>query len=83
MKSVELKTAYFWTCEECYHDNFAYPVKAELTDDEAEEIFRQMNEMDQFEQLPENWRDFEMIQIPDMVTCSTCKTKFETLDERL
>ncbi len=82
MIRVELKLAYHWHCENCGDVNFTLPQKAELTDDEAEMCYRQEHELDAWSELPANWRDFEMVQIPSVVTCSECGSKFETEDEQ-
>lgn len=82
MQTVELKTAYWWHCEECAAENFTMPMKAEMTDSDAEELFRESHSLHEWESLPDNYRDFEMVCIPDEVTCSECGTNFATKDER-
>ncbi len=81
-RTVELKTAYHWHCEECGVENFALPRKAELTDDEAEEAYRLYHYLDSYSPLPDDWRQFEIVEIPDVVECDQCYAKFATKDER-
>lgn len=82
MVIVELKTAYHWHCDNCSAENFALPEKAELTDSQAESAYRVLNMMDCFEELPQHWRQFEMVCIPNIVTCSECGHQYLTSDER-
>jgi len=82
-RRVELKTAYHWHCEECGRENFDLPSKAEMTDEDREDAFRKFHELDEWVQLPEGWKQFEMVWIPDYVTCVHCGETFGTVDERL
>ncbi len=82
MRSVELQTAYHWHCDDCGAENFAMPVKAEFGPGEREEAYRQYHEMEEFEELPDHWQDFEMVMLPHTVTCSQCATEFRAIDER-
>ena len=83
MRRVELKTAYHWNCDECGADNFALPVKAELTDEKREEVFREIHQLQEWDTLPPDWQYFELVQIPNVVACSSCRTQFSTIDERI
>ena len=83
MPQAELKTAYCWHCEDCAHTNFAMPIKGEFVDDkDREEYFRFFHDLDPWQDLPENWRDFELVNIPGSVICQMCGSVFETVDER-
>lgn len=82
MRTVELRTAYHWFCEECSRENFALPQKAEMTEEEREEAFRRFHDLDGFAELPEDWRQFEMVMVPETVTCAECGTEFNAIDER-
>lgn len=82
MSEVELTTAFAWWCEDCAERNFEMPRKAELTDDEAEEAYRQYHDLESYAELPENWREFEIIQIPSKVVCRVCGCTYTTKDER-
>lgn len=83
MKTVELKTAYHWHCEECAYENFEMPQKAELNDESREDAFRHFHQLDAWAELPERWDQFEMVCIPDIVICNDCKAEFSTIDESL
>ena len=81
MKAVELKTAYHWHCDTCSEENFSLPEKLELTDDKAEEMFRYFNNLGPYADLPDDWRDFEVVKMSDTVTCKNCGEKFLTTGE--
>ena len=81
MKTVILKTAYHWHCDNCSAVNFSLPQKAELTDEEAEEAFRGFWGLEEWAELPDDWRSFEMVEIPEIVTCSECGEEFATMHE--
>jgi len=83
LDKVELQSAYHWFCDNCSCSNFALPIKAELTDEEAELIYRRVNSLEQWVDLPDGWRDFEMIQIPNVVKCSQCNTEYVAIDETI
>lgn len=80
MRTVELKAAFHWHCEDCGLENFALPRKAELHDDEREAAYRRFNDLDEWAELPEGWREFELVMVPERVTCQ-CGATFGTLDE--
>ena len=83
VKFVELKTAYHWYCEQCGADNFALPMKAELTPEMREKTYREMHNLkEEWIPLPEGWDNFQMVQIPFFVRCSSCGMEFSTKDER-
>jgi rubredoxin len=82
MKIVELKTAYHWNCDACGADNFDVPQKAELTEEDREQAYREIHELGEWEDLPENWREFELVTLPDQVTCEQCGETYFTRDER-
>lgn len=81
MRTVELKTAFHWHCDDCSAENFSLPQKAEMTDEEAEAAYREFHELDRWQSLPPGWRCFEMVQRPDWVRCSQCGNAFATKDE--
>ena len=80
-RTVELKSAFHWHCDECGEENFALPQKAELTDEDAEYAYRRFHDLEDWCDLPEGWRQFEMVNIPDKVTCSNCGETFLTVNE--
>lgn len=81
MRTVELKTAYHWNCEDCGCDNFAVGIKAEFAPGEREESYREYHDLASYETLPENWEQFEMVCIPEKVICKSCKVEFLTYHE--
>lgn len=83
VKTVELKTAYCWTCEDCSEVNFALPQKAELTDDDAAEAYRSFHGLEEWADLPDGWRQFELVWIPPVVECKVCGMRFATEAESL
>lgn len=82
MRNVEVRSAAVWKCDECGEENFCKLQIAELTDQEAEEAYRRFNELEPWSQLPEHWRDFEMITTPSVVECQRCGEKFSTKQPR-
>ena len=82
MPAVELQTAYRWCCPSCGEENFALPRKMEFTDDSREDAYRHFHELDEWSPLPDGWEQFEMVHLPDEVTCQHCQGRFTTTDER-
>lgn len=80
--NARLLSAYVWDCDECGVENFERAIVAELTDEDREEMFREFHELDEWAELPENWRDFQMVTRPDGVTCKACGEVFEAEDDR-
>ena len=81
MKSVELRTAYCWHCDECSELNFCESVVCETTGAEKEEIYRYFHDLDEDDELPDRWQDFETVCRPDTVKCKKCGTEFKTEHE--
>lgn len=82
-RTVELKNAFWWYCDDCSSKNFDHAVDAEFNDDdEREEVFRAFNDLEEWEDLPDNWRDFELMSSPRFVTCQSCSARFSTEDSR-
>lgn len=81
MQRVELRTAYVWNCEKCSAENWARARLAEMTDADREWAYREFHDLEEWAELPENWRDFEMVQVPETVTCAVCHTEFLAIDE--
>lgn len=74
MKTVELRTAYVWTCEECGRDNFARSVVFEFDDETRAELEEKYGD--------EEFDEGEWVRIPDEVECVFCLEKYKTLDYR-
>ena len=81
MPTVELQTAYRWHCDKCSAENFAVPEKAELIDDEREEAYRKYHDVEEWEELPEGWSDFDLVWLPKLVTCKDCGEQFDAINE--
>lgn len=81
MRTVELRTAYCWHCDECSELNFCESEIYETTGTEKEEIYRYFNGLDEDEELPDRWHEFETVCRPDIVKCNKCGTEFEAKDE--
>ena len=79
---ARLLSAYVWDCDNCGAENFERSIVAEMCDDDREEMFRQFHDLDQWAELPSNWRDFQMVTRPDEVTCSECGMRYEAEDDR-
>jgi hypothetical protein len=78
VRSVELKPAFGWTCDECGRWNFARAVAAEGVDKaEAESHLREMLNLQPYESIPE-WHGGEFLMAPTSVTCATCGAHFST-----
>lgn len=80
MKTASLMTAFHWECEECGHPQYLLPQRAHLTPEEQEEIFRDMKDLEPWQELPENYCGIEMVQCPDTVTCANCGERYKALD---
>lgn len=81
MRKVDIKMAYWWHCPDCDHEHYEKAVVAELSEEEHEECYRAMNQMEDWQELPEDWKNFLLVQSPNIVKCS-CGAEFETIDER-
>lgn len=78
---ARLLTAYVWDCDSCGAENFERSAVAELCDEDREEMFRHFHELDQWAELPEHWRDFQIVTRPDAVKCCECGVEFTTEDD--
>jgi len=81
MDSVELRICYRWTCDNCAEVNYVDPIAAELTVEQAESAYRKFSDLEQWSPLPDNWRDFELCQVPSVVKCKSCGEQFRAIDE--
>jgi len=80
MESVPLNVAYYWTCKTCARRNFALPDVMEVDEDEREEAYRFLHDIEDWQGLPDDWGDFEVYGIPKHVVCEKCAARFETID---
>lgn len=81
MRRVELQLAHSWHCDECSELNFCVPEIPELTDEDREEVFRKLNNVEDYEELPDDWDQFDVLGIPETVTCSKCGSTFEAYED--
>lgn len=80
---ARLLTAYVWDCDSCGAENFERSQVAEFVDDEDRaEVFRKLNGLDEWAELPEGWREFQLVTRPDTVTCGECGMKFDATEDR-
>ncbi len=70
---AELQTAYLYTCDNCGRDNFVRAIKAELDEEEQQEVRERMGE----------YGEGEFVMMPDRVTCPHCNTLYRTMDPRM
>lgn len=82
MKTVELRTAYCWHCDECSELNFSESVLYECSNEEKEDMYRYFHDMDEWDALPEGWQQFQTVCSPETVKCSKCGVEFNAIDER-
>lgn len=71
--SIELFQAFYWECPKCNRTNFEKPNVYKPTPDEKEEVFREITELEPWQELPETWEDFELFEKPHNVKCRTCR----------
>ena len=71
MSSVELIPAFFWQCPDCDNENYVKASPSGLNHEDAAEVYRGLNDMDDWEQVPDDIEeDFYMH--PEKVTCLSC-----------
>lgn len=81
VQPVVLQTAFFFSCPKCHNDNFVAAVEAELTDEEREEAFRDYYDLESWQELPDNWKDFGLVWQPEHVQCLNCGEGYVTCEE--
>lgn len=67
-KTVELRPAYAWDCDECGRENFARAVVPELSPDELEEL--------RSEHGIDPWDAGDFVTMPSRVECTYCGAVF-------
>lgn len=75
-----MRQAFVWTCDECGRDNFELAVIAEMSPGDREECYRSFHGMEDYEELPEDWQQFEMVMAPNSVKCPSCGEEFDTTE---
>jgi hypothetical protein len=74
MKTVELRLAFTWTCDECGIDNFTRGVTvppASIHEDEIDESIQEWIE---------SGLSGDFLTIPDTVKCQDCKAEFKAIE---
>ena len=74
LPSVEIHTAYVWTCEECGIDNFEYGAIMEFDKEEEDHLVKKYG--------IEEWQTGEWVIAPEEVECKECGARFQTEDPR-
>lgn len=82
MRTVELRQAFMWTCDECGAENFARAIAVESkTQQEVEEQIRGDLGLEEYESIPEG-HGGQFVMAPTTVTCTHCCTEYETTEEQ-
>lgn len=82
MKKAFLYDAWGWDCDECGRQNFALAIYREFPDlKEKAALYRLSKGLDEDDELPEGWEEFDCLMFPDQVTCAHCHEDFETETE--
>jgi L-asparaginase II len=69
---VELHQAYSWCCDHCGRDNFVRAVTVELSEEDRQQMALECGD--------EDWTTGRWVAAPEVVTCETCGTEYETVD---
>ncbi|WP_417459123.1 hypothetical protein [Kordiimonas sp.] len=80
MERIELRMAYQWTCQ-CGAVNVVLPEVPDLCDDDLESIYRELHELEPWQEMPEDWWKFGVACSPEYVTCEKCDVQFSTYEE--
>lgn len=80
-KTVELREAFAWTCDECGRDNFETAIHLESLDSDKELIDQTLREtlgLNEFEEIPPEYKG-EFLAVPVNVSCRYCEEEYETI----
>lgn len=72
---VELHHAWMWDCPECGRENFCRSIKADLTREESIELARELGDIDEFSEIPDD-HELNFYTQPHEVECDNCHCKF-------
>lgn len=81
-----LNPAYHLLCEVCLEESFFPAISVNPNAENAEEIYREVMEVELYEELPDDWRDRLILHTcPSEVTCKHCGAEYRTTnnDEEL
>lgn len=73
---VEVHQAWMWDCPDCGTENFERSVTADLTREEAIELAKDIGELDEFSEVPENY-SCDFVTAPIEVHCRQCAHIFD------
>ena len=76
---AEMRIAFSWICDECGRENFESPFAYEMTDENREDVFRQLHDLEPWQQLPDNWEEFNTLKMPVSVMCRSCGEVHDTI----
>lgn len=71
MRSVELRPAFEWTCEECGHDQFERGLVPEMSEEEADEL--------RWDKGVDVDEEGHWMMAPTHVECSECGAEFDVI----
>lgn len=75
---VKVRTALQWYCPCCFQRNWVDPiVKFDVVS--GEQKFREIMEIEPWQELPDNWRDHDIAQVPETVKCDGCDKTFPVM----
>lgn len=75
---VELSLAFRWICDNCGEENFAASELAEMTLEDRELAYRKYKELEAWQELPDDWMEFDLVMMPNVVQCKLCNHQFTT-----
>lgn len=82
MEQVRLRIAFLWQCPGCGHSSIEIPpVACDLEDDEREEAYRALYDLEPWQEMPDDWREFQFSHVPCELSCSSCGEVYETEQE--
>lgn len=79
LDEVDLEIAATWFCPSCSQSNFAELVVADLSREEREDAYRKDNDMEAWQELPDDWDDGTYAMFPKIVSCNGCGNRFQTV----
>jgi hypothetical protein len=80
-RTVELKPAYHWLCDDCGETNFIAASYFEMTTERKEEMLRGQLGLNSWDPLPDAWQNMGLIRVPTKVVCKKCSAEFSAIDE--
>ena len=82
MEKIKIKTAFVWECY-CGIENFEHAVDANVTREDLDNAYRQMNGLESWESVPEDFASVNVhfVHAPMEVSCKECGMEFSTFDD--